>query len=115
MGNNSHYLTHLRANTVYPAFRRFIRVMTILTYTVGVLAIINGIARVAWGYQEQQQGFIFFLTGITLIVFAKASAEAASMLADIADTIIESTNRSDGRKESSKPNTSGPVAVRPIQ
>lgn len=114
MGNNSHYLTHLRANTVYPAFRRFIRVMTILTYIVGVLAIINGMALMAKGYREEQ-GFFLILTGITLIVFAKASAEAASMLADIADTIIESTNRSDGRKESSKPNTSGPVAVRPIQ
>jgi hypothetical protein len=85
----SQYLNHLRSDSCYPAFRKFIKIYNVILIMTGCFAALAGIGH-AVKYGEPT----ILISGVLILAFTKATKESFLMLVDIADTIIESSSRS---------------------
>lgn len=85
----SQYLDHLRSDSCYPAFRKFIKIYNVLLILVGCWATLAGI-----GHAVKYGDPTILISGVIILVFTKATKESFLMLVDIADSNIESGHRS---------------------
>jgi hypothetical protein len=84
------YIERIRSQSAYPTFRSLIRIIAVLFYVLGALAILGGLAGMA---NQGSSGILALfggiVSGIICIVIGRVTQEAASMLADIADSITD--------------------------
>lgn len=99
------FLGVLRNETVYPAFRSVIRAFVVLGYLFGVLDVIVALFMIVGG--NTGMGFVELVFAPFIFFSAKVFAESASMLADVADALVETG----ARASSARP---GVVESRPI-
>jgi hypothetical protein len=94
------YIQKIRSQSAYPTFRSLVRIIAILFYLVGGIillrALVTGLAAMP---REGSTGILVLLTGAVFGLFSiaigRVTQEAASMLADIADSITDYNSRSD--------------------
>lgn len=91
------YLRSIRSASTYPTFRVVIGFVTILLYVLaGVVALLTLVA-MANSQQMPASGPILFLAGATsaacIVILARFLKEAALILADIGDALVESNSR----------------------
>jgi hypothetical protein len=117
------YIQRIRSQSAYPTFRSLVRIIAILFYLLGGLiflgALITGSAAMA------RQGFGGVLVilaggvfGLFYIVIGRVTQEAASMLADIADSITDYNSRDDQPSEDSRtppPKPQETVSLQPYE
>jgi hypothetical protein len=84
------YIERIRSQSAYPTFRSLIRIIAILFYVLGALAILGGLAGIA---NQGSSGILALfggiISGIICIVVGQVTQETASILADIADSITD--------------------------
>jgi hypothetical protein len=111
MTKKSIYLTRIRDDSAYPAFRKLVNFFAFITYIGGGLAILSGLMRIgnlvtmlsiksmdSRLYSEVMVACISpFVFGLVAIIIAMVSKEASLMLADIADSITDFNSRSEER------------------
>ena len=93
------YIEQIRTNTVYPTYRRFVGILTILGYVLaGLLVLITLLASIeAFSVGQYREGFTFFVGSViaaVIIIFAsRLLKEAALIFADIADSITDANSK----------------------
>jgi hypothetical protein len=89
----SEYLNHLRSDSCYPAFRKFIKIYNVILVLAGCFASLAGIGH-AFKYGEPT----ILISGVIILAFTKATKESFLMLVDVADAIIEWSSQSSNNK-----------------
>ncbi len=88
------YLSAIRSNTAYPTYRAFIEVFIILG---NILAVLSGVAIFFRGVDREFPFVLAAILGIliaALIYFCiRLCKEAALILVDIADSILDTNSR----------------------
>lgn len=104
------FLEVLRKDTVYPAFRSVIRAFVILGYLVGALDVVVALFMIAGG--NVAMGFVELVFAPFIFFGAKVFAESASMLADVADALVETGARASSTRPAAT--ESRPIAPRAV-
>jgi hypothetical protein len=94
------YIQRIRAQSAYPTFRWLVRVAAILIYVAGGLAMLaatnTGVGLLI--LEQSVLGWVVLLcgplVGLVFFVVGRVTQEAASILADIADSITDLNSRS---------------------
>ena len=98
------YIDHIRINTAYPNYRRFVGIVAILGYVLAgllvLIALLGLFEDVSVG--RYREGFAFFVGSVmaaVIIVFAsRLLKEAALIFADIADSITDANSKASYRQ-----------------
>lgn len=90
------HLNSIRSNTAYPAYRAVIGIISILLMMIAVLIGLGGLVA-GFGVMSQNGflGILVLLVGISFAAlaffFARLWQEAAQILVDIGDSVIETS------------------------
>ena len=93
------YIDHIRINTSYPNYRRFVGIVTILGYVLAgllvLIAFLSSIEDFSVGpYGEGPAFSVGCVIAAVIIVFAsRLCKEVALVLADIADSITDANSK----------------------
>ena len=88
------YIKRIRSESAYPAFRLLTNIFVIFFYIIGGFSIISGISAGVFAMTQnffQGVGVLIgaLLAGAFFIIIGKVAKETSSMLADVADSIMD--------------------------
>ncbi len=97
--NKQQYIDQIRSNTVYPTYRRFVEILTVVGYVLAGLFTLITLLGSLEAFREGQylEGFEFFvgalIGGVIIVFISRLWKEAALLLADIADSVTDANSR----------------------
>ena len=90
------YIKRIRSESAYPAFRLLTNIFAIISYVIGGFTILS-FTGVLTAKGLTLEGIVLsiatILVGIIFIIIGKVAKETSSMLADVADSIMDLNSR----------------------
>ena len=84
------YLSRIRSETAYPAFRGVVSMVAVLGY---LLASLIAVAALISGFLTLGMGFLLFIPALLVYYQSKFLKEGAIILADLSDSMTDANSR----------------------